>query len=58
MSSANSTTLYSIKEVRKHNTAGDVWIVLDGMVFDVTPFLHTHPGGMGTLMVSLAMPDI
>lgn len=32
-------------EVVQHNTNGDVWLVMDGMVFDVTRWLPEHPGG-------------
>lgn len=38
--------LVSMEEVRKHNSgAGDAWVVVDGVVYDVSHFLDTHPGG-------------
>ena len=33
-------------EISKHNSEKDAWIVVDGVVYDVTEFLGTHPGGV------------
>jgi cytochrome b involved in lipid metabolism len=35
----------TMEEVALHNTRQDCWIVLSGLVFDVTDFLSEHPGG-------------
>ena len=32
-------------EVAKHNTREDGWVVVNGDVIHVTPFLDDHPGG-------------
>ncbi|KAH8387843.1 hypothetical protein KR093_009869 [Drosophila rubida] len=40
----------SLATVKKHNTPGDLWIVIDNKVYDVTKFLHEHPGGEETLL--------
>jgi cytochrome b involved in lipid metabolism len=33
------------EEVVRRNTNGEIWLVMDGMVFDVTRWLPEHPGG-------------
>mmetsp|Transcript_76945 Transcript_76945/g.94410 ORF Transcript_76945/g.94410 Transcript_76945/m.94410 type:complete len:87 (+) Transcript_76945:42-302(+) len=40
----------TMKEVSKHNTKEDAWVVIDGMVYDVTEFIEEHPGGEGVLI--------
>lgn len=37
--------LLSTKEVSKHKTPDDCWIVVDNKVWDVTDFVEEHPGG-------------
>lgn len=34
----------------QHNSIEDCWVVLNGLVFDVTPYLRYHPGGMSILL--------
>lgn len=34
-----------LEEVKAHNAAGQCWLILDGMVLDVTRWLPEHPGG-------------
>lgn len=36
---------YSMEEVKKHNQKDDLWIVVKGVVLDVTNWLDEHPGG-------------
>lgn len=36
---------YSMEEVAKHNQKDDLWIVVKGVVLDVTNWLDEHPGG-------------
>lgn len=36
---------YSMEEVQKHNQKDDLWIVVKGVVLDVTNWLDEHPGG-------------
>lgn len=36
----------SMAEVSKHQRQGDAWVVVDGVVYDVSHFVDTHPGGV------------
>lgn len=36
--------LVSRDEVARHNRPNDCWIVIQGVVFDLTPYLPEHPG--------------
>eukprot|EP00012_Vannella_robusta_P009101 CAMPEP_0206204934 /NCGR_PEP_ID=MMETSP0166-20121206/13868_1 /ASSEMBLY_ACC=CAM_ASM_000260 /TAXON_ID=95228 /ORGANISM="Vannella robusta, Strain DIVA3 518/3/11/1/6" /LENGTH=416 /DNA_ID=CAMNT_0053624753 /DNA_START=828 /DNA_END=2078 /DNA_ORIENTATION=+ len=41
---------YTHEEVAKHNSAEDLWVVIDGKVVDVTAFQRKHPGGEEVLL--------
>merc|ERR1719199_2224059 len=43
-------------EVQRHTTKESLWVLIDGKVYDVTPFLDVHPGG-GQLIVDAAGTD-
>ena len=47
---------YTMEEVNKHTTKQDCWIVIRGMVYDVTDFLKIHPGG-SNIIISVAGED-
>ena len=32
-------------EVKKHNSANDCWSIIDGVVYDLTNWVDSHPGG-------------
>ena len=32
-------------EVKKHNSASDCWSIIDGVVYDLTNWVDSHPGG-------------
>ncbi|TQB75472.1 hypothetical protein MPDQ_002765 [Monascus purpureus] len=42
-------TEYTMEEVAKHNKKDDMWIVVKGVVLDVTNFGDEHPGGANAL---------
>ena len=37
-------------ELRKHNSRGDAWMAIRGLVYDVSQYLPFHPGGPDELM--------
>lgn len=41
---------FSLEEVSKHNKEGDLWVVVNGDVLDLTAFLYEHPGGKMPIM--------
>lgn len=40
---------YTMKEVAQHKTLQDLWLVIDGKVYDVSSYVSDHPGGAGIL---------
>mmetsp|Transcript_14839 Transcript_14839/g.17404 ORF Transcript_14839/g.17404 Transcript_14839/m.17404 type:complete len:812 (-) Transcript_14839:241-2676(-) len=36
---------YDFEEVRKHNKLDDLWVMVEGQVYDITAFVSRHPGG-------------
>ena len=49
MTESKRTKTFTIEEVSTHNERGDCWIIIDGVVCDVTSFLGRHPGGEMTI---------
>ena len=46
------TKLYTMEEASQHNTKDDCWVVIDGKVYDITPYLDEHPGGDDVVLES------
>jgi len=40
----------TIEEVQQHTSEYDVWTVYEGRVYNLTPYLHYHPGGLQILL--------
>ena len=36
---------YTREEIKNHSTKGDRWIIIDGIVYDVSRWGKKHPGG-------------
>ncbi|GBG27643.1 Endoplasmic reticulum-Golgi intermediate compartment protein 3 [Hondaea fermentalgiana] len=41
---------YTLEQVRLHASVDDCWIIAHGQVYDVTRYLHKHPGGMKSIL--------
>jgi L-lactate dehydrogenase (cytochrome) len=41
--------LIAVKEIRRHDSPADIWIVVDGVVWDITSFAPLHPGGAASM---------
>ncbi|XP_073515359.1 cytochrome b5 type B [Phyllobates terribilis] len=44
-SQESEVTYYSLEDVRKRNSAKELWLVIHGRVYDITRFVEEHPGG-------------
>ncbi|KAL2643155.1 hypothetical protein R1flu_010742 [Riccia fluitans] len=42
----------SMFEVRRHTHSESAWIVVHGSVYDCTAFLHEHPGGVDSILIT------
>ncbi|KAI6008105.1 acyl-CoA dehydrogenase/oxidase [Pisolithus orientalis] len=41
---------FTLEEVAQHNKPGDLWVVIDSKVYDLTRFKDLHPGGIAVLI--------
>lgn len=44
-----------MNEVNQHQTEGSVWTVLKGHVYNLSPYMKFHPGGMDIIMFYAAL---
>ncbi|MED6194935.1 hypothetical protein PIB30_033251 [Stylosanthes scabra] len=47
-----SSKVVTFEDVANHNHKNDCWLIINGKVYDVTPFLDDHPGGDEVLLTS------
>ncbi|KAG9045043.1 hypothetical protein FS837_007146 [Tulasnella sp. UAMH 9824] len=45
-----STKSFTREEVAKHNKEGDLWVIIDAKVYDLSKFSRMHPGGLSVLL--------
>lgn len=43
---------FSHSDIAKHGTSSDCWIIIDGMVYDTTNYLNSHPGGADSILLN------
>lgn len=41
---------FTYKEIAEHNTEDDLWMIIDGKVYDCSKFVDEHPGGEEVLL--------
>ena len=49
---ATAPRAFTWQEVAKHNTGDSAWVIIDGLVYDVTPFMDRHPGGREMMLLA------
>ncbi|KAL4937037.1 cytochrome b5-like heme/steroid binding domain-containing protein [Aspergillus oleicola] len=55
-SKADPSDFYAKDELILHNKDGDLWLAIDGTVYDLTKFSEEHPGGK-KILLSVAGTD-
>lgn len=46
VASSTQMTAYTLADVAKHAVASDCWTAINGGVYNLTPFVDSHPGGV------------
>jgi nitrate reductase (NAD(P)H) len=44
--------IFTMEEVRKHNTEEDCWIIVNNRVYDASEYLELHPGGIDSILIN------
>lgn len=39
----------NLAEVSKHDSTSDCWLLISGKIYDVTPYIRAHPGGVTSI---------
>ncbi|KXS18825.1 hypothetical protein M427DRAFT_109203 [Gonapodya prolifera JEL478] len=45
-----SLARYTLSDLRRHRSRDDMWMALEGKVYNITPYIDFHPGGVPELM--------
>ncbi|KAK6140539.1 hypothetical protein DH2020_025716 [Rehmannia glutinosa] len=48
--------LISLNEVKQHQSEGSMWTVLKGRVYNLSPYMKFHPGGISSMEYRLKEP--
>jgi len=44
------TKTYTMCQLRRHNHADSAWILVGDTIYDATPYIRSHPGGIQTIL--------
>ncbi len=47
---SGSVTTYTLAQIATHNSASSCYSAISGTVYDLTPFLNGHPGGVSAIL--------
>lgn len=45
LTGSDGATTFTLAEVQTHASEDDCWTVIDGVVYDITQYVASHPGG-------------
>ncbi|XP_024393781.1 dihydroceramide fatty acyl 2-hydroxylase FAH2 isoform X1 [Physcomitrium patens] len=51
-------TVLTNEEISKHKNENDAWVVVDGIVYDISQFVQAHPGGAEKILKHLHLEDV
>ncbi|ORZ08094.1 cytochrome b5-like heme/steroid binding domain-containing protein [Absidia repens] len=41
---------YTLEDLKQHRSMDDAWTAIQGKIYNLTPYMHFHPGGVKDLM--------